>query len=91
MAAQTGINDKKRVKLLDEIIAKLPESETRECDPERHCSNCYNLGITLMTIGMWWAERRCHYCENFSNWSNVTKLRAELAARMEAEAGTGIE
>lgn len=88
---QTEINDEIRVKLLDEIIAKLPECMTKKSYPEKACSNCYNSELTLKMIGMWWAERRCHYCEQFSNWSIVTGLRSELAARMEVAAAMSTE
>lgn len=63
---------------IDNIISELSEDECKNESPKRTCNNCYNLGSTLLPIGLYWARARCRHCEGCSNWSHVLNLRKEI-------------
>lgn len=67
-----------RKELLEKIIAELPSDKQCDEGKEKACANCYNYSQTLIPLGLYWAERRCHYCERYSNWSHVKNLLDEI-------------
>lgn len=68
----------KRSTLIKAVIAELPEDEQLREGVKRTCENCGNFSMTLIPIGLWWSERRCHYCTNYHKWSHVSGLLDEL-------------
>lgn len=64
--------------LLKAIISELPEDERMNENVKKTCKNCYNRGATLIPLGLYWAESRCRYCENYSDWSHVSVLLKEF-------------
>ena len=58
------------------VLSKLSKEYTNE--NIKSCDNCSNLGTTLIPIGLCWARARCKYCEDYSGWSHIIKLRKEI-------------
>lgn len=58
----------------DKLIAYIEEVSAKMEPDQRDCPNCDNLGALNLSLGLYWAERRCHYCEDYCNWASVTNL-----------------
>jgi len=75
---QNEIVRSERLAFIDNVIADLPEEERCSENPRKTCRSCYNLGATLIPLGMYWARSRCRYCEDYSNWNHILNLRKEI-------------
>jgi hypothetical protein len=69
---------------VEDIISRLPKN-LRCSHGEKSCKNCTNLGVYAIECGYYWAERACHYCDDYDNWSYIGDWKNELLNKIELE------
>ena len=80
-----GITNEARLRIIDEIVYKLPVMSKPSKNPAKSCESCSNLGDTRFALNMFWPRHKCKECDGYKNWDHIENLKSEIEKEIRSQ------